>query len=491
MGADEPNNPAPVTESAQSSWSFSGAVAVLSTVIALIVAAGELTVGFSDPGRARVGALLTVCAGVLIGGREVVHLFDGYIGWQGTDEHPWAPTESRKLTALVLALLTLSVGAVTGGAIFFFLPSNVLELALFTAVLLGVVVGTAEMTALVGSPGGPRTGTAAVSTYWLTKKVRKIAKAFGELPLVEKVDDLLLGAAGKDRVSRLVLVACLCLFMACGAQALALSRPVIKYINQVGKGPGQESAGDSDSQRPDRELRYDELCGGPIKAGDGAPEPEAAGLRAAWAERGGVVASCAKKARPVPGTRSSYFAPGYCRGEYRAFAIASPSHPAAVALEQVARVGRAMIEEQKLIGASQRRALGDGDFQILFTHEGPYLAIRETKTDGNGGPRRKALRCEELLESKSRYVFLPPGMSEIWVELAGLGLQTWPSWDTSGYTDSPSFRFYDESGRSVGTGSCTTPVACRLSAGGIDLSSTGKGRDAVTATRIRAVGPSG
>ena len=247
--------------------------------------------------------------------------------------------------------------------------------------------------------------------------------------------------------------------------------------------PAPEPQPEPEPLTPDPDATAADPCGVEIAAGDGAPAPLARELHRVWEETG-PAAGCPTRARST-GNAGAYLVEGQCRGEFWSIAVASPSSAASIALDPAAGPARRLVGSRAVTGLSDREDVGAGDFQLVETTIGPYLLIREQKTDGEGGLRRPPQRCYEVRPAKERDAVLPPGAAEVWIRFGEAAVRAWPEPDRSWPGAESHFTLRDRGGATVARIACSTPVDCRLQSATLELRSGPGGARALTAARIR------
>jgi hypothetical protein len=238
---------------------------------------------------------------------------------------------------------------------------------------------------------------------------------------------------------------------------------------------------------------YEDLCG-KVPPGAQLPEAQRQAMYDAWLQLGQPATGCARPATLEPSTNSVYTIEGVCGGDFRALGIAGPEHAPAVLLDGAAMFARSLLVAGTLLGASSRYALGPGNFQVVYSTDGPWVLIRSETTDGHGALQSKATRCEQVRNGGATYTAVPPELAELWLRMAILGIRTWPvrdaGHDVNG-ADRYAFLSEDPARPVVATGVCTMsiPPHCVLHTPSGDLSSEDLGPLDINPDRIFALGP--
>jgi hypothetical protein len=246
---------------------------------------------------------------------------------------------------------------------------------------------------------------------------------------------------------------------------------------------------------------FNELCGDVIAPGDGIPVTESQQLKTeaeqvdrAWHALGAAIAACPEMAKLVPKSTDVYYAYGDCEGQHRTLAVVSPEYPAQMVIDPLFTVARKLVEQGVLLGASIRTEIGPaGDFQILYTTSGPYVAIREFQTNGHGGPSKEPETCQQLKPAKVKYVVLPPGMVKLWLSLGALGEPTWPILERGSSSGqgpvSYSFLSAENPSAIVAHGQCSATNQCQLAAPAVTLHNWEIPAQSVTTATVLEQGP--
>jgi hypothetical protein len=439
-------------------------------------------------------ALMLLCCGLLFDLRWGVHLRLKYLCFRGKLEEGWTPRKRRRLCALTLVNISLSVSATAAGVIYLLSPGRYWQIGV-TLVLLILLTAVVEATRRLIEVGGPKCGADVVESCrpvrWFLGPERTWNGKWGVDAWVDKATNLI--PVGRRSKAAVVLVVGLVLSFL--TQSGVVVGRVIKGADsnsannhalhkQQGSGSVRRrltaeapAAGTSPAGAADP-------CEGAVSPGLGAPEPLKAQIRRAWEEQA-PASGCAARAHPnASGT--AYIVRGSCFGQPWSLGIGSWERGAAVLLEDAATAARSIAEHHELDGASERIDIAGGDFHLVFTPIGPYLLIREQKTDGNGGLEGTPLTCAEIEPGKEHYTVLPPGMAELWIRFSREVAVSWPEWTGQRGRE---FVFRGLAHEKLAVGSCSAPVRCRVEGLGREMESSAAGVQEVTALAVLEAGP--
>lgn len=285
-------------------------------------------------------------------------------------------------------------------------------------------------------------------------------------------------------------VCLLSLLLMIGAAEGAAATPWLRGVQLLGgaTGAGVRSGQGSAGLRPPRAVSdgkpptYEQLCASGVPPGYPAPPPMAEGLKSVFLEAGAFVAGCAGPANPVPGHRV-WWAVGSCKGETRSLGIAVEGEPSALLLQQVARFAEVKAAAGVLVGASSRVPAVNGDFQIIETTNGDYVAARATSSLGELQPPREVRSCGDLDDRNAPYTIAPPGLLGLWAKLAR---HAW-TWPVRRAADE--FFFVSGSGDPLGVvATCTSDLSCSMMIDGTPISSDESSRRAAESLELSAPG---
>ncbi len=469
---------------------------LVALLIALAAAAfGSITLWFLGRSLAEIealAALMLLCCGLLFDLRWGVHVRLKYLWFRGKAAQGWTKEKRRRLCALTLVNISLSVATTAAGTNYLLSPGRYWQIGV-TLGLLVLLTAVVEATRRVIEVGGPSCGADVIENCrpvrWFLGPERTWNGKWGVDAWVGKATNLI--PVGRRSKAAVVLVVGL-VFSFLTQSGVVVGRVIkgtdrdstnnhaaqSKYSGgsisrpQTGEAP---AAGASPATDP---------CQGAVTPGEGAPEPLKAQIRRAWEEKA-PASGCAGRAHPnASGT--AYIVKGSCLGQAWSLAIGSWEGGAAVLLEDAASAARSIAEHHELDGASERIDLGGGDFHLVFTPIGPYLLIREQKTDGNGGLEGTPLTCAEIEPGKEQYVVLPPGMAELWVRFGREVAVSWPEWTGQRGRE---FVFRGLAREELAAGSCSSPVRCRVEGLGREMESSAVGVQDVTVLAVLEAGP--
>jgi hypothetical protein len=255
---------------------------------------------------------------------------------------------------------------------------------------------------------------------------------------------------------------------------------------QLTLGPGNAlPAGSSDG------ASYQDDCRNWPSPGSPAPAPQGPLLAGQFeggdgiAGLGASTAGCAWHAHPERSEPSRWWVTGWCGLDLRSFALAWP-RGSAIALQQVAVFARLLAEHGLLLGMTERRDAGEGDFQLLHTTNGDVLFSRSEKSTGAIHPTGEAGSCRPLLDSNVDYTVLPPAMSVLWERLVlKLRVWVWPVADPSQGGRAFTFISAGTQPRVVARGRCQANGRCSISVGLRTTSLAAAPRDRVS---LKAMG---
>lgn len=465
---------------------------------------------------ARLGGSLIVVTGVVMLIRAVIHVRVGY--WRPEARGPeWTLRTSRWLSTLLVLEFVIGLSMIGIGVVLVAAPSNLTALVATISFVIAVMVASDRTVVLAGKLNLPRASDVIVACG-AVKSVRSFAKRWENIPGFHLLDEVWETTTKVGKVSGLVMVLVVVLVAVAAAQTTSLVPDVDKLLtpppsahrSEGGKAEKKKSTAGHKKTRPSgggsttpakpapppHKETYDELCGRTIVPGEGAGAPASESLRTIWESYGGVVAGCAERAHEL-GTSSTYYIVGQCGGKFRSVALAGPSQAPVMLLQQPAQLAHRLLLEGVLIGASARTPIGpdnSGDYEVVDTSEGSYVAIREEETDGNGGPVREPVTCAELSPSVEQYVIVKPGMAKLWVEFERLtGEAVWPAFNTSKRERGVTlFSFYssDDQRNTVASGTCLKPTECELVSGNLRLRNEPHEAEVETPEEISRLGPS-
>lgn len=426
----------------------------------------------------RTADLVGTVAAVFLLVRFCLRTRDGYLKWVGNQKNGWTYRKRRKLRRWTLTDGTLSL-ALLGATIYFYLyPAGAWQLLPLVPVI-GAILILANKTKRLITPNGPPPLSKEIQDCGLLNDL--IGRVFP--PYASKILAVMIVASLWFSV-----------LSEGAAVALRLLKTGSDHVRAAQKGHqehrshnhGESSAGQSTTVlMVENPPTLDELCGTSLHALDAAGEPYRRELLAAWASWS-PADGCPARTERLPADTTLVF--GACQGSPRSLGIVSELHKASILLEDAATKARAISRESQLRGASPRIDMAGGDFHVLFTRIGPYLLIREEKTDGEGATSGAPLRCTDIHPGGEEYTVLPPGMAELYGRFNQAVMPTWPS---AAPSDDGSQRFvlHTASGIQVAEAWCETPLRCKLESEYTRMRSGEVGIGVVTGHWIFSYGP--
>jgi len=469
---------------------------LVALLIALAAAAfGSITFWFLGRSLTEIealAALMLLCCGLLFDLRWCVHVRLKYLRFKGKASEGWTKGKRRRLCFLTLVNISLSAAATAAGVHYLLSPGRYWQVGV-TLGLLVLLTAVVEASRRLIEFGGPQCGADVIESCrpvrWILGQERTWNGQWGIDTGVKKISQVI--PVGRRNKAVVVLVVGL-VFSFLTQSGVVVGR-VIKGSDRdraINHAPHKKPEAGSVLRQNDPEAPAGETgsvedpCREAATPGDGAPEPLKAQIRRAWEEKA-PASGCAGRAHPNA-SKSAYIVEGTCLGQPWSLAIGSWERGAAVLLENAATAARSIAEDHELDGASERIDLGGGDFHLLFTPAGPYLLIREQKTDGNGGLQGTPQSCADIKPGKQDYVALPPGMAELWIRFSGEVAVSWPEW-TRRRGQEVVFNGLEH--EELASGSCSSLVRCRVEGLGVAMESTAAGVQGVTALAVLEAGP--
>jgi hypothetical protein len=475
--------------------------AVLTLALAVAGAFGaKMAAAFTIAALEEAEAIIYICAGVILAGRWGVHVKIGYLWWEGVRSEGWTAGKRRYLRRLTVAGGLLSLCLIAVGYFFYVHRTGWVQLVVTAALALLVGLLMTETMRLIDNPGGPPRGSDVIEecrpVRWFLRSARYWERLWGVKHAIRFIVDKL----PTDHMSRLAMMIVVALLVALAFQGTAVGLRLGGVKDPAPHHKSEGAKGEAAHERVERQQWATDAtdpaeieptlvtCRRDISPGDGAPEPLKRELRGAWNDIGPAI-GCPTRARPT-GSGGAYAIYGQCAGRYWSLDVASRRYGAAVLLDPAAEPARAIAASEGLSGASPRRTLGEGDFQLLHTPVGPYVLIRQGKTDGNGGLEGPPDDCAEVKRAKARYSVLPPGIAELWIRFNEEAMRAWPDRDTSWLDDDLThFTFHNYGGTTVARTFCESAIVCELNARGIHMTSSAAGVRTVTVRRVLEFGP--
>ncbi len=215
------------------------------------------------------------------------------------------------------------------------------------------------------------------------------------------------------------------------SEQTATQRGVERDTESTTTGPRVNAA---DSPTAERRESNGIRCGGE-RDFEGVPEPEQSSLQLGWRAVPGTtagpmealgyeIAGCPGTARPIPGLKGAFYAPGYCGDELRALVIAprGMEHPL-VLLEQAAQFALPLILDGHFEGAVDRFAVGTGDAYIIDSDMGSYVLFRDHTSNGElNRPEERGDGCAGFSDQDVRYTLISPALLEAWRVVAAISV---------------------------------------------------------------------
>jgi hypothetical protein len=301
---------------------------------------------------------------------------------------------------------------------------------------------------------------------WLERSLRPHAKVFGK-PILG-----LIGLATPVREVSCYIVCLLAMLVIVGTAAGRATLPAVEKALKSGGGahtgtttststtppPGTTTAQAKEAPLP----TYEQLCGR-TTPGYPAPEPQAAGLRALFAQTGAIVAGCAAPAAEVSVGTNVWWTIGRCQGQVRSVALTGAEGPAVLMLQQVAMFAQGKAERGELIGGSARVSAAHGDYQVIATTTADYVEARQDSSLGGSAPTRSPRSCTELTDRDAPYTLVPPALISLWLHLAEKAW-VWPvaAGETEAGTKKFLFRSVGQAPASVAKAECSTEFQCTM-----------------------------
>lgn len=474
-------------------------LAVISAITAFLAAIlGACLAKFFDLSIHEVEELAAL--GLLVYGtglfvRWVVHVRLHYLWFRGQADAEWEAWKRRKLRVLTIFAGALAAVVIAAGCHFLAQPGHLFQLVA-TVVLLIAVWLEVEATRETIEVGGPPCGADVIEQCEPIRKLLDPKKIWNGKWGLDTFWDLVTVKMPVGHRSKLAVFLIVGLLSAATTQAGAMvARRISEHQHQSSEksahhelAPAQPEAEVPAPRVPEASgpHTYADTCGTEVTPGDGLPEPLRAEMKRAW-EEVSPAAGCAQRARSDRSGRA-FLIRGECRGRSSSLGIASWEYGAAILLENASIGAEQVAGETEIVGASARADIANGDFQLIYTPEGPYLLIRAQKTDGHGGVDRAPTDCADIKPGKETYEVLTPGMAELYLRF-NRGVEK--AWPTS--VDRQSGGGFDlvsaTGGGVVAHAVCPSRTECLLAGGEIELAATAADIDEVTVPALQIYGP--
>ncbi len=445
-----------------------------------------------------VGALLMLLCGLTLDVRWVIHLKLGYLSWRGTRGHLWGDRERGLLSRLTVIDGGLGLALSAVGFYFFRNPGGLLQLGALVVLMMLVYVVIEATRRVIQGPGGPPPGSDVIENCRPVRYVLNPERIWNGKWGLDTIFWLVAEKAPVGHRNKAAVLLIFVLALSTATQVVALVGRTATDGHQAKvagrRGESHRLAESDHTTTPevepisDGERTYEENCGTEVAPGDGIPEPLSRQQQIIWEELS-PADGCAMRARRIA-DGSTYLTTGQCQGVFWSLGIAS-GDAAAVLIEDAAVAARRISQSQELLGASQRHDIDAGDFHLVYTPAGPFLLIREQKTDGNGGPKSRPESCTEIKPGKERYTVVPPGMAELWLRFNEEGIvPSWPFTDAGSLSNGRRyFTFRGPAQSKLAWGSCVSPIECEVESDRGRMVSTANGVRSVTVKRILELSP--
>lgn len=473
--------------------------AVATLVAAIIGGLGLLAKRGCDEltatGLEQIWAGVALAVGIAFGGRLGVHCRIGYLRWKGKPENGWTTRKRHLLTAITVANVPLTLALCSAGAYFFFERNGVLELGVLVA--LAILVGLSiNQTMNLIEEGGPPRGSDVIGecrpVKWLARSTKHWNRVWGVKHVVQLVKNTL----PPDHSSKLAIVMVSALLLGCVGMTVAIVLRDHEQGSKISRKKNSPERREDSARMENKDPAPDDAdaasaevptrCNEGIRAGEGAPELRAEELRISWEEKGPGIAGCPRRARAIAGG-DAYAMENFCYGEFKSLTVTSAAYPAETLLDDAAVKAKEMANRGELQGVSVREDVRSGDALLFYTAMGPFVLIREQKTDGHGAPDHSPKDCRKLKPAREKYLAMAPGMAEIWLEFVELVAPVWPKPDLDEGT--PGFNhleFKTVAGVTIAWGFCYSKIDCVLTGASLSLRSKGTTSETVTMPRLLA-----
>jgi len=468
----------------------SGAVVPVTVLSGLLQVLASVT-GVSTP---RVRALVIVALGCLWACRFLTHLGLNYWTWQ-----PWR--QEQRLARALLDLLVVADAAVVLGmtavGVWTFLDpvgGHVQSILAATCAvcLLVVALGTVDAAVSLGLPRASEAGADLPIVHFIRRLLGHatevpglgfLSRVWGTITPVDKVSGftnwILVGLVTVPTVGTIPHLYPLFPSRTVEAGSTARTSPPASPLKDPPSSittvvVSRVTTVSVPSDIPDSDGSYTAQCGTQVTPGEGAPEPQKAGLASLWVGgpgrdgAGAVQAGCAQLARPVADHPGVYYALGVCEGEIRSLGVASLDRRAELLYQEAAVFAKNLAQAGQLLGASERTRAGNGDFQVVYAEPGSFVMIRARTSAGQVTPDPELAPCARVKDENVKYVVVPPGLVGPWFDLVrDRGQWIWPTYDRSVHaTGDFVFRADDGAGTVIAHGSCTNLVLCSVTSRG-------------------------
>lgn len=474
---------------------ISAAAAVVAAILGVCLAK-LLDLSIHEVEELTALTLLVYGLGLIL--RWGIHLRLNYLNFGGRPGKKWDAGRRRKLTYLTVADGSLALTLTVVGWYFFTQPGHLLQLGV-TVVMLVAIWWEIEATRETIEVDGPPCGADVIercAPFRMLLDPRRIWNGKWGIDSLWEFVTAKIPVGHRSKVAVFVIVA---LAGSAVTQAGAmLARRVSDGSDQTpgnsrhhGHGQTGKPAEPQESvgalPEPSGTRSYVDNCGAEVVPGDGAPEPLRGEIKRAWEEES-PADGCAQLAQKDRSGRA-FLVPGECRGRRSSLGIVSWEYGAAILLENAALAAREVAAEAEIDGASARADIANGDFQLIYTPEGPYLLIRDQKTDGHGGLSEAPVTCAEIVPGKETYQVLTPGMAELLLRFNRGVEHAWPASVDRGPGGGFDLVSAEGDDRVLAHAVCPSRTECRVQDSGIELAAIPADIDEVTVPAIQEYGP--
>jgi hypothetical protein len=444
-------------------------VDVLASVILVVAGVPELP---------RYLALLVAVTIPAYLGRLLVQGFGGYY------RHATSDKNTQRLTRLFICNVALCLIWTAEAVVFWLWPSAFFQL--LTAGSLWALV-TWNACAIVDTL--PKTnckrGTEEIRSWGWFIRLRKLIRRSGLLKKVEEqLDNVTSSTDTSSFLNRISLVLIMVVLADIPSVSVELVAPIkhlgteapstlsanahhhrghkVKKGSSSGMGslPHDSQSGGFSTGEAETEPTYEQQCPGSDSRVKSAPVNVWRSFIALWKHEGATQAGCPQYARKVPGHPSIWYAIGTCGANVRSLGVYAPGQGATIQLQDAAIFGLELAKEGRLLSASSRATVADGDFYLFQTTNGTYSLSRSQSAKGYIKTNMTTLWCERYTSTNVPYVITPPNVTSIWWNLTADGFGwSWPSSHT-GEGQVYLFRSYKPGEATIATTVCTSADQC-------------------------------
>jgi hypothetical protein len=444
------------------------------------IASGVLAMAFGlTDGRsfAVIAKWVVIAAGISCLMRSPIHIIWGkYLTWRPSrsPSHRFERTELNVLVPLNVLFsgcwIWWAYANLDNGA-----PSAAPPLALFVLVTL-----VAMETVRCARRTGKRRGTEIVCEGPLGDWFREFFETSSEgTGFMHKIMIFLRNPNHPKTISRFLMLVTALLLLPFSVHA---STAVGHRLNRLLSGsptPNITNSGDSSDQEEEQvdngetgqssvenpNESWEAQCGA-VYDGRPSPSPNREQLAVVFKAAGSKAAGCPHPAEKVHDQEGVWYARSFCGPELRSVGVTSPDYGylPSILYQQAARFALARAKEGVLRGTSSRWSHEGGDLYVVDTSAGSFvLARRRASAEESGSSGSGSLPCHSYSAGNVPYTVLPPGLVELWLEVAATEW-VWPR----GVSESGSSRSFEfvpayPSREVVATATCVSDVQCTLS----------------------------